>query len=505
MTQIFLTSGTTWTVPTDWNNSNNSIECLGGGGGGSSQNNGASSSGASGGGYGKVSNITLTPSSTVNYAVGVGGTAGNAGLGGGNGGDTYFNAASYAAATVAGQHGLGSQGTATYAGGSGKGTTVYSGGGTSTGNNGGGGAAGLNGNGNGSSGNNGGSGDAGFGGAGGARFNNGGNGTEWDSTHGSGGGGGGNGNPSGNGGSYGAGGGSSGSSVITSGAGSQGIIVINYTTVDVGDRYWVGGTANWDALSTSNWAYVSGGTTGASVPTSSNQVFFDANSGNGTVTVTATANCSNLNLTGYTGTFAGSSTLNCAGNLTLSSGMTNSYTGAFTMTSTTIGKTVTTSGKTIPAITFNGVGGGWTFQDALNCLGAVTITNGTVNLGSFIHILSSTGTVWSNSGTVNSNTSTIKLTNASSSAKTFAGGGSTYNNLEIFGAGTGAYTITGSNTFNDFKIDTPPHTVNFTASTTQKVSTFTVSGTAGNLNVLQSTSSGTQWGLSSSNQISVDY
>lgn len=31
---IFLTSGTSWTVPSDWDSSNNTIEVIGGGGGG---------------------------------------------------------------------------------------------------------------------------------------------------------------------------------------------------------------------------------------------------------------------------------------------------------------------------------------------------------------------------------------------------------------------------------------------------------------------------------------
>ena len=34
MAQIFLTSGTTWTVPEDWNSSSNTVELLGAGGGG---------------------------------------------------------------------------------------------------------------------------------------------------------------------------------------------------------------------------------------------------------------------------------------------------------------------------------------------------------------------------------------------------------------------------------------------------------------------------------------
>ena len=32
--QVVLTSGSTWTVPNDWNSTNNIIHCIGGGGGG---------------------------------------------------------------------------------------------------------------------------------------------------------------------------------------------------------------------------------------------------------------------------------------------------------------------------------------------------------------------------------------------------------------------------------------------------------------------------------------
>ena len=56
------------------------------------------------------------------------------------------------------------------------------------------------------------------------------------------------------------------------------------------DRYWVGGSGNWDATSTTNWAATSGGTAGASAPTSADNVIFDANSnvGTGAFTVTVT-------------------------------------------------------------------------------------------------------------------------------------------------------------------------------------------------------------------------
>ena len=231
-TVTFLISGTSWSVPSDWNNSNNTIEVIGGGGGGCSgatgstgtdgSINGGGTGGSGGGGcggggggaYSKSSNVALTASANVTIAVGA---AGNSS--GGAGGDTYLcngtsNCASIAgsAVQVGAKGGSGGSVTAGGAGGaaaSGFGTTKYSGGtagngaggaggygpggpngydggnGGAGGNSGGaGGAAGKNGAGNAGSGTTAGSGDAGFGGAAG-----GGNGTEYDSSHGSGGGG----------------------------------------------------------------------------------------------------------------------------------------------------------------------------------------------------------------------------------------------------------------------------------------------------------------------------
>jgi hypothetical protein len=65
------------------------------------------------------------------------------------------------------------------------------------------------------------------------------------------------------------------------------------------DRYWVGGSGSWN--STTKWSTTSGGASGASVPTSSDNAIFDANSGTAhfTVTVTDNATCANLTLTPY--------------------------------------------------------------------------------------------------------------------------------------------------------------------------------------------------------------
>ena len=63
------------------------------------------------------------------------------------------------------------------------------------------------------------------------------------------------------------------------------------------NRYWVGGTGNWDATTT-HWSATSGGSGGASVPTYSDNVFFDANSGVGTVNCSAAIHsCGALTLT----------------------------------------------------------------------------------------------------------------------------------------------------------------------------------------------------------------
>src|SRR5262249_50541575 len=91
--RLYLTSGTTWVVPNNWNSANNTIEVIGGGasGGGGNRSVGAGGGGAGGGGYTKVVNAVLTPGSTVAIKVGVGGAAtGNTETDGNPGGDTYF-------------------------------------------------------------------------------------------------------------------------------------------------------------------------------------------------------------------------------------------------------------------------------------------------------------------------------------------------------------------------------------------------------------------------------
>jgi hypothetical protein len=82
------------------------------------------------------------------------------------------------------------------------------------------------------------------------------------------------------------------------------------------DRYWVsGGTGNYN--STTNWSDTSGGASGASVPTASDAVFFDSNSGAGTAIINVASLALSLNTTGFNGTLRFNSNLTVSGDVTI--------------------------------------------------------------------------------------------------------------------------------------------------------------------------------------------
>lgn len=117
-TTIVLTSGTTWTVPADFNATNNTVECWGGGGGGGGANGGSPGSGGGGGGgaYARITNFAPAGGS-VSYSVGAAGTAGlSVGpTAGGAGGNTFFHSTT----TVLAAGGLGGGNGTSQAGGGG--------------------------------------------------------------------------------------------------------------------------------------------------------------------------------------------------------------------------------------------------------------------------------------------------------------------------------------------------------------------------------------------------
>jgi hypothetical protein len=169
------------------------------------------------------------------------------------------------------------------------------------------------------------------------------------------------------------------------------------------DRYWVGGSGNWS--DTNRWSTSSGGGGGASVPTSADNVIFDAGSNVGagafTVTVDGTTGspsiCADFSTGGAGGALDGvmtlsmsnTSFLDCYGSLTLpASNLT--WTGIAGATvrfkSTSTGKTITSNGVTFTSTNaiFDGVGGGWTFGSNFTSTFDLTLTNGSVDLGNYI-------------------------------------------------------------------------------------------------------------------------
>jgi hypothetical protein len=304
------------------------------------------------------------------------------------------------------------------------------------------------------------------------------------------------------------------------------------------NRYWVGGTGTWDTSSTTNWSATSNGASGASAPTSADDVFIDTSSGTGTITCTS-AVCNNLTVTASQAISLGAaaSTLSIYGSLSMPSGGSfsanaNNWTLTFAATST--GKTITTNGKLLNTITFNGVGGGWTLQDNLN-LGdrTLTLTNGSFNannfnvtcgsftgsgsstrtltMGSGTWTLSDTGTAWNLATTTNltfnAGTSTIALSNTTNFSKTFNGGGLTYYNLSISATtGSAIYIFTGANTFNQISSSkTVQYRITLPSSTTTTVGTWTASGSSGNLLTLNSSSAGTATTIAATNPFTVNY
>jgi hypothetical protein len=158
----------------------------------------------------------------------------------------------------------------------------------------------------------------------------------------------------------------------------------NNTNVSFNPRtvYWVNGSGPWNSVSGANWSNSSGGPSGACPPSIYENVVFDNNSfpsNSQTVSVGTGAVCRNLTwsvLDDNAHILAlATNNLTINGSLQLNNSMTlsaSATTAALAFTSAQSGQTITTAGRTIPAMLFNSLVpavGGWTLQDAL------TVTN----------------------------------------------------------------------------------------------------------------------------------
>lgn len=210
------------------------------------------------------------------------------------------------------------------------------------------------------------------------------------------------------------------------------LLIFSLQNAFCANRYWVGGTGLWtDAAS--HWATSSGGSPSAgNLPSSSDDVYFDSNSGTGSTTVnsnvtivnlTFSSSCSSiiLDITSNTMTISstssglimnsGNETLRVSGGtltitnttwlyggiLQLNSGIFNincfSATGTYGLN--IIGTTVNCAGATV------NIGNGTNEVLALNS-GTLTISGGTINIRTEFYTLGGTLTI--SGGTINVNT-----------------------------------------------------------------------------------------------------
>jgi alpha-tubulin suppressor-like RCC1 family protein len=271
--------------------------------------------------------------------------------------------------------------------------------------------------------------------------------------------------------------------------------------------------------------------------TSSNALDVNITTGTYALNINGLSKFGSLNFTGFAGSWSvgGQVFYNFYRNLTLSSEMSvGGDTTPLNFINTSGTSILTSAGKTLSSVVREGSGGTLQLADNLTCNSPITLTSGTFNannknvtctrfsssnsntrtltMGSGTWTLSGTGTVWDTSTTTgltfNRDTANIVLSNTTTTARTFAGGGLTYNNLTIGGAtGTSTLTIEGANTFNTLaSTKTVAHTIVFPNVTTT-VSNWTIKGTAGNIVTLSRTGGSGTFTLAKSGGVvsGVDY
>lgn len=294
------------------------------------------------------------------------------------------------------------------------------------------------------------------------------------------------------------------------------------------DRYWVGGTGVWSDAA-NHWAATSGGApNAANLPTQNDIVHIDSSSGfgsGGTIGLDGSygsTKCHDfISNSGHNYNIDyNTSDLYVYGSATLEAGITWVDSAWIIMAGSTP-ETITFNGNTCEYVYCEGNGVTVTFTDEANITDDLYIevgdsvilgpgdntigdqlmifgtfdandnnitcarvggTAGTISMGSGIWTITGSGTIWTvgSGATLNAETSTIKITNATATQKTFNGAGKTFYDLWITGSGTGTYTINGENTFNRFRVDTPPHTIYFEMLKTQTVAYWDVKGSPGN-------------------------
>lgn len=319
--------------------------------------------------------------------------------------------------------------------------------------------------------------------------------------------------------------------------GSSGAIYLTGT----GSSVYQGST--WTLTGSKNVYFTYAGASAMDVSTSgvtteSNAPNFFFTAGTYIVTIGGSSVIGNIDFTGFAGSMDSAGNFTVYGNFTASTGMTFASAALTTVFAATSGtKTIDMKGKTYNRnVTFNGVGGTWQLLSnwvMTDTTKTVTLTNGTLDLngstftvGSFVTasgtknitfnggtliVINSGSTAFNNAQPTNftttagTGTGTIRMSSAT--AKTFVGGGSTFNcTLDQGGAGT--LTITGSNTFSNITASytaTAACSILFTAATTSTFSNWNASGTVGKLLTIGSVTAASHTLSKSSGIVSANY
>jgi hypothetical protein len=224
------------------------------------------------------------------------------------------------------------------------------------------------------------------------------------------------------------------------------------------NRYWVGVAGTWDATNTTNWSATNGGAGGASVPTSADDVLFNANSGLGPITLGTGYNpvVSTMTWTGYSGTVAfGSQNISVAGTGTVfvaATGVTVTGTPVINLTNSTASSRVINalSPTAANSISFN-----------------ITAGTGAVAFGANASVKNLDFTGFSGSltcGVIHTMYGNLTF----SSGMTVGAGGATTDGF-IFGATSGTQTITSNGVTLSCQV-----TVNGVGGTVQLADNFTL-------------------------------
>jgi hypothetical protein len=155
------------------------------------------------------------------------------------------------------------------------------------------------------------------------------------------------------------------------------------------DRYWVNGAGTWVSGGTTKWSASSGGSTGASVPTASDNVFIDTGSGSpGIITISGAQDCNNLNITALgLWTITGTSTagITTRGNVTIPNNFTWTLAGSLSCIFTATRNLSINPATGIGPVVLNGAGVFNLLTNITSRLSSYgfTLSQGTLNLNNF--------------------------------------------------------------------------------------------------------------------------